>query len=235
MLTSSPVTHQNLFCQSKKNKYETVIIIHIYPLLKAQNKTEVPINDHRWMSNNSDSYSHIHWPDLELMKKTRKNNQLTSLCSRHKSTNISVGGRATTTIAISGSSKLCVRIGSPVKQQEVWVKAWGSATSDSTQTQVGYCNLPNTQFQTYTLSKHVCTHTHARTHPAWVIPKAFTTTSVTGKKMRKAEWKKKNCRTHKRGSECTARSCFRRSLRHWILHTFCTLWALHFFSYTSAH
>lgn len=83
-------------------------------------------------------------------------------------------------------------------------RALGSANSDSGWTQVGYCNISHTQ--TYT-SKCTHTHTHKRTHiSAWVIPKAFTTTSLTGKKrMRKAEQKK--LQNTQKASECTAQSC----------------------------
>lgn len=76
-----------------------------------------------------------------------------------------------------------------------------------------YCNISCTHTNRHThLQASVYTHPHTQRNKstaahtyisAWVIPKAFTTASLTGKKKKK-EWerlsekKKKQCRTHKR-------------------------------------
>lgn len=105
-------------------------------------------------------------------------------------------------------------------------RALGSANSDSGWTQVGYCNISHTQTHT---SKCTHTHTHKCTHiSAWVIPKAFTATSLTGRK--KKEWerlsKKKQTAEHTKGFGVhSSVLSFRRSLRRWIPDTHCTLWA----------
>lgn len=75
-----------------------------------------------------------------------------------------------------------------------------------------YCNISHSQ--TYTLWEHIHTETKAQhTHTfisTWVIPKAFTTTSLTGEKKKERVWKsekKHTLQNTQKASESTAQSC----------------------------